>query len=164
MRYSGFPGKRVELQRAGMMPTLLRINVELDDMIPFWGAQASSLQSSAACRRHSVRRALNCTKEFSASCRKRQAGSLCSPDARVHMPHRIRSTAAGTSSATQSAMLSIVSRSNPVRTRIVRTPALRPHSASISLSPIKNERARSMWCSRVASMIIPGAGLRQLEG
>src|SRR4029450_10922826 len=48
-----------------------------------WGAQAASLQSSAACRRHeSAAKTFDfeCSKVFSASCRKEQAGSLCSPD------------------------------------------------------------------------------------
>jgi len=38
-----------------------------------WGAQAASLWLSAACRQQRTRRA------FSASCRKGQASSLCSP-------------------------------------------------------------------------------------
>jgi hypothetical protein len=47
----------------------------------FWGAQAASLQSSAACRRHRLRiRLPGHAKNFSASCRKGQAGSLCSPE------------------------------------------------------------------------------------
>ena len=47
----------------------------------FWGAQAASLQSSAACRRDRLRTRLSGhAKKFSASCRKGQAGSLCSPE------------------------------------------------------------------------------------
>src|SRR5215831_15109172 len=47
----------------------------------FWGAQAASLQSSAACRRRRLRTRLSRhAKKFSASCRKGQAGSLCSPE------------------------------------------------------------------------------------
>jgi hypothetical protein len=47
----------------------------------FWGAQAASLQSSATCRRHRLRTRLSGhAKKFSASCRKGQAGSLCSPE------------------------------------------------------------------------------------
>src|SRR6266404_9455145 len=43
----------------------------------FWGAQAASLQSSTACRRHLCDPMVIATKSFSASCRKEQAGSLC---------------------------------------------------------------------------------------
>src|SRR4029450_11955825 len=46
-----------------------------------WGAQAASLQSSAACRRHkSAAKAFDfeCSKVFSASCRKEQA-AVCAP-------------------------------------------------------------------------------------
>jgi hypothetical protein len=47
----------------------------------FWGAQAASLRSSAACRRHRFRIRLAWHNEkFSASCRKGQAGSLCCPE------------------------------------------------------------------------------------
>ena len=47
----------------------------------FWGAQAASLQPSAACGRHRLRtRPPVNAKEFSASCRKGQAGSLRSPE------------------------------------------------------------------------------------
>jgi len=49
----------------------------------FWGAQAASLSRTfgTACRRHRLRTRLSGhAKEFSASCRKGQAGSLCSPE------------------------------------------------------------------------------------
>src|SRR5207253_5083947 len=46
----------------------------------FWGAQAASLQRSAACRTHSAPFRVRDQPTFAASCRELQASSLCSPD------------------------------------------------------------------------------------
>src|SRR5437868_12346470 len=76
---------------------------------------------------------------------------------------KIISVAAAKSSATQSAELSAVFVSKPVRTRIALIPALCPQCASISLSPTIIERLRSTACSRAPCKIIPGAGLRHFD-
>src|SRR5918996_4546802 len=53
--------------------------------MPFWGAQAASLSFSVACRKalrtFDKRDSCNAS-ESSASCRRQQAGSLCSPQIR----------------------------------------------------------------------------------
>jgi hypothetical protein len=45
----------------------------------FWGAQAVSLQRSAACRTHLFADEGTDTNMFAASCREVQTGNLCSP-------------------------------------------------------------------------------------
>src|SRR4029453_6756081 len=66
----------------GAKPRDLKDRTLLFAQSPSWGAQAASLQS-AACRRHENAAKtfdFECSKVFSASCRKEQAGSLSSPD------------------------------------------------------------------------------------
>src|SRR5260370_6693902 len=86
------------------------------------------------------------------------------PNSLHFVAFRMISAPAGRSSATHSAQLPAVVLSKPVRTRIARRPALWAHSASISLSPIRNECPRSTSWSRAASRTIPGADFRHCEG
>ena len=71
---------------------------------------------------------------------------------------RIISVASAKSCAIQSAELSAVFVSKPVRTRIALIPALCPQCTSISLSPTIMERLRSTACSRAPCKDHSGRG------
>src|SRR5207253_3886954 len=81
------PKLMLPFQIARICKTISNVRCDLrGGVCLLWGAQAASLQGSAACRTQPQ-------NTFPAGCRKRQAGSLCSPDEAAFKP-RLRASSA----------------------------------------------------------------------